>query len=152
MQPIYPLSVACFLAIPYPSIGPEGMQTPRSIPSATVSRPILRLFGLAYLMSGPRYHSPTPSLSTRLGVVCLGTSGLPWTRFGNRNGWSPDITPPSRVLRPRSTGHKRLEGHRPNPSRCSWVRLVELPYFGRGCHVLLCYPSVLLIPVPLPLH
>src|SRR3979490_2270534 len=55
-----------------------------------VSGPILQLFGLAYLMSGPRCHFTTPCLSTHLGLVCLGTSGLPRTRFGNRNRWSPD--------------------------------------------------------------
>src|SRR3979490_2929949 len=76
---LYPLPVACFLNIPYPLIGPKGMLTPRSVPSATVPGPML---GSVYLMSRPRCHFTTPYLSTCLGSVHLGRVGSPRTWFG----------------------------------------------------------------------
>ena len=90
MQPIYPLPVACFLDIPYPLIGSEGMLTPQPIPGATVPGLILWSIGSAHFMPGLRCDFITSCSSTCLGSVCIGAVESPRTWFGNRNEWSPD--------------------------------------------------------------
>src|SRR3979490_803088 len=98
MQPIYPVPAPCFLSIPYPSIGSQGMLTPQSVLwcYGTWAGTWADQFGC--LIPGLRYHPHTPYSSTPFGSVWIGMGGPVRTWFGDRNGWSPDITPPSRVL------------------------------------------------------